>query len=217
MWQPIDHAQQWRSAGLELTLNPARGLVGVRIGSNDLVLPHILGVEIVRAAGLSPRPWVEEGMPPEVVCRQDTVLVISRPTAARPVECHARWRIIPPDTFDLQVSTLTPGRWNGLSVRTSSLLPEGSTQRASSDASLMVLHRFATGDVSYAEMCHPQDGIGVEINKNAVHFHLFGHDLEKGVILRGRLRGIILPRQEDESLAHSSYERFIREPPNLSL
>ena len=50
----------------------------------------------------------------------------------------------------------------------------------------IVLYRPAGLDLSYSEMCHPHDGVGVDVTDEsgvtAVRFRLFGHDLEKGVI-----------------------------------
>ena len=75
--------------------------------------------------------------------------------------------------------------------------------------------------VPYALLCR-----AIELELKARHLELtpgqpamkkFGHDLEKGVILRGRLRGMIVPRMVDVAAAHAAYERFVAEPPNLTL
>jgi hypothetical protein len=41
--------------------------------------------------------------------------------------------------------------------------------------------------------------------------------LEKGVILRGRLRGMIVDRRDDVEEAKIAYAKFIAEPPHLSI
>jgi len=38
---------------------------------------------------------------------------------------------------------------------------------------------------------------------------IFGHDLEKGVILRGRLRGILVPRAVDVAAAQAHSRRVL--------
>jgi hypothetical protein len=74
-------------------------------------------------------------------------------------------------------------------------------------------------DRVYVEMVHPDDiarrissDRGVPGRPGPVRYGLFGYDLEKGVVLRARLRGLWL-RSEDE--APAGYERFLREPPPL--
>jgi hypothetical protein len=48
----------------------------------------------------------------------------------------------------------------------------------------------------------------------SVRYGLFGHDLEKGVVLRARLRGLWLDlASEDEVRRH--HDAFLREPPAL--
>lgn len=218
MWQPEGDKYSWKTEHISLTLDPERGLVDVRVQPHGLVLPQILGIQIVDAVGLGPRPLAEEGIRLEPVPRQDTIFVAYKPTPRRPVECHARWRIGPNSIFDLEVSTLTPGKWDGLCVNTRSQLPPGRIQHISD---LLMIHRPPHSPVSYVEMCHPHDGIGCftdvhDDSAGSIGFRLFGHDLEKGVILRGRLRGMIMPRERDEEEARRAYEHFVREPPNLS-
>jgi hypothetical protein len=207
----------FESDRLRLALDPERGLVGVRFSPANLEWPQLLGVEIVDAAGLGPHRLSEPGALPEIVVRQDAVLAMYKPTAARPVECYARWRVHEQGVFDLEVSALTPGQWHGLSVQTRSLLPAGSSQVLAQYPYLVLSHPQAAPSLSYVEMCHPNDGIGVDLaDKNNVRFRLFGHDLEKGVILRGRLRGMIVPREDDVQIARKAYAGFLRELPHLS-
>jgi hypothetical protein len=81
-------------------------------------------------------------------------------------------------------------------------------------------------DVGYVEMVQPNDcarricrGPADERQKTpnwlATRYALFGHDLEKGVVLRARLRGLWIRSQSLESDAQASYEAFLREPPAL--
>jgi len=214
-WQATEAGFRWTGVGVQLKLDPAQGLVDVRVLPGGPAFEQLLGVEIVDAVGLGPRPLFEAGETPEVVCRQDIALVVYKPTPARPVECHARWRVAGERTFELEVSTLTPGLWGGLSVRTCSLLPPG--EMVSLPDAPVVIHRPADAAVSYIEICHPHDTTGFDLGTTGVlRFRLFGYDLEKGVILRGRLRGIIADRVSDLGAARAAYEKLLREPPHLS-
>jgi hypothetical protein len=49
----------------------------------------------------------------------------------------------------------------------------------------------------------------------SMRYGLFGHDLEKGVVLRGRLRGVWLSSPVDQGEAQRRYEAFLAEPPAL--
>jgi hypothetical protein len=74
----------------------------------------------------------------------------------------------------------------------------------------------------YAEMVHPADvtrrireGGTSMATARTTRYGLFGHDLEKGVVLRGRLRGIWLHSDQAKQRAHECLEAFLREPPPL--
>jgi hypothetical protein len=45
---------------------------------------------------------------------------------------------------------------------------------------------------------------------------LFVSRLEKGVILRARVRGVLVIREDDCSLAAAAYHRFVKSPPPLT-
>jgi hypothetical protein len=84
------------------------------------------------------------------------------------------------------------------------------------------LFRFPGHQVSYAEMVHPADFQGSELGFAAekppaveVRHRLFVEHLEKGVILRARVRGALLPRQEDAALAAAVYAAFASADPPL--
>ena len=207
---------------LKVTCRPMSGL---EVIAEKLHLSQILGLEIVDAVNLGPQTLAAPGMIPEMVIRQDTLSVTFNPTTKRPVECVARWRVLSEGIFDLEVSTLTPGKWDDLAVQTCSRFPcHANATVVEIDQSVtpgIVLYRPPGDSVTYVEFCHPHDGIGVTIQKQGdyvvVQQRLFGHDLEKGVILRGRLRGLLVPRAVDVEAARAAFQRFIVEPPNLAL
>jgi hypothetical protein len=81
----------------------------------------------------------------------------------------------------------------------------------------------AEPDTHYIEMVQPNDvarriacrplGAGASTRSDwSVRCALFGYDLEKGVILRARLRGIWIRSKSPENDANSLLEEFLREP-----
>jgi hypothetical protein len=83
-------------------------------------------------------------------------------------------------------------------------------------------------DLGYAEMVQPNDcarrisrepaGWPSEPRMSlSTRYALFGHDLEKGVVLRARLRGLWIPSHSPVSEIQRLYEEFLREPPSLGL
>ncbi len=71
----------------------------------------------------------------------------------------------------------------------------------------------------YAEWAHPQDTTRrIESTSDdgwTTRHGLFGHDLEKGFVLRARLRGFWLPPAGAEEAVRSRYDQFLNEPPPL--
>ena len=82
-----------------------------------------------------------------------------------------------------------------------------------------IVFRPAGSDLSYVEMVHPADFRRDELRGGGdapfgVRHHLFGDSLEKGVVLRARLRGVFVPRASDMQLASEQYAAFrASEPP----
>jgi hypothetical protein len=74
----------------------------------------------------------------------------------------------------------------------------------------------------YIEMVHPHDlarrirqGGRTMALARSTRYGLFGHDLEKGVVLRARARGLWLPASDGKRLAHEQFAQFLGEPPPL--
>lgn len=83
----------------------------------------------------------------------------------------------------------------------------------------ILLYRPCEASFSYLELVHPSDFIDLEIarasqdsSEYASRFTMFEAPLEKGVIRRGRLRGLLLSRDDDVASARSCYEQFIASP-----
>ncbi len=71
----------------------------------------------------------------------------------------------------------------------------------------------------YLEMIHPDDGLRREVDAASatVRYALFGYDLERGVIVRGRLRGIWYATRPDEAEVSRRWDEFLSEPPPLGI
>lgn len=93
-----------------------------------------------------------------------------------------------------------------------------------------LLFRQAGADWSYAEMIHRADFQRDELTASSgppasgdlpgawlgYRHHLFPESLEKGVIIRSRLRGAFLPRQDDQRHLAECYAAFLDAPPPLT-
>ena len=72
----------------------------------------------------------------------------------------------------------------------------------------------------YVEMVQANDCARRVLSKPAagafsIDHELFGHDLEKGVVLRGRIRGIWIESHSPEDEIRRRYDEFLDEPPSL--
>jgi hypothetical protein len=89
------------------------------------------------------------------------------------------------------------------------------------DGAGCVLLRSAGGALSYVEMIHPADFERLELappaagGVSSISHRLFAQRLEKGVILRGRIRGALVARGDDLQLAAACYRQFADEEPYL--
>jgi hypothetical protein len=83
-----------------------------------------------------------------------------------------------------------------------------------------LLFRPELGPQSYAEMVHPADCYRSELSAAAdgmllIRHHLFPEELEKGVILRARIRGGVLAREVDAQLASACFAALASADPPL--
>jgi hypothetical protein len=91
----------------------------------------------------------------------------------------------------------------------------GTPPSARVDPPGLLLYRPSGAAHSYLEMIHPSDFAGLEVSWNTsdppqstARFLLFDEPLEKGVIRRGRLRTMVLPRADDLATAQACYRCF---------
>jgi hypothetical protein len=144
--------------------------------------------------------------------------------------------------IDLEVSVQTPLLDSDPALSTISQLPAGQTLRLVDDvmAEFRELMSATSAEVamgdprlpgcwlvrpvgqawSYAEMVHPADLNASEClladHSFRLRHRLFLSRLEKGVILRARVRGMLLIREDDCALAAAAYHRFVHSPPPLT-
>ena len=95
-----------------------------------------------------------------------------------------------------------------------------------SDVPITIPFSLSESAGHYLEMVHPDDvarrirviGRGQDSRSAmsaATRHGLFGHDLEKGVIVRARLRGLWMSAQQSESSAREAFREFLELPPPL--
>ena len=72
------------------------------------------------------------------------------------------------------------------------------------------------GAISYIELVHPQDFISAQVvsadeeSGFSINRTVFDCTLEKGVIVRARLFGLCVPRDNDVTLLREAYQSFLR-------
>lgn len=99
---------------------------------------------------------------------------------------------------------------------------DGSPVLGPANGPCCLIFRQQDADMSYVEMVHPADFCRGELIGGAgrdrqvqVRHHLFPQSLEKGVILRARVRGLFCPRDADEAIATEAYRSFAAAAPPL--
>jgi hypothetical protein len=93
---------------------------------------------------------------------------------------------------------------------------------AASTAIACFIFRLTGGPSSYIEMVHPADFNQSVLRrlpsgKTEVCHRLFAGRLEKGVILRSRVRALLVPGEHDASLASACYAEFAASEPVLTV
>lgn len=223
---------------------PGDGLVDVKLGDVALAQNRFLGIDVPRAEAASgPNPadcyvrgsalvvyyggnaeWLVEvdamwrGLTPaassgwlaaiELVVSVRTALLDSRPQlfVGGAISAEENWRL----------TDLAGPRWEAVG-----LSPGGSGAVWGSTPGCF-LFRWRQRDLSYVEMVHPADFCRDELARDPgdagrvfVTHRLFSPPLEKGVLLRGRVRGILIPGANDRAIAAEAYAQFAAEEPLL--
>ena len=144
-------------------------------------------------------------------------LVIS--VRARTLDSHPELAVasVVPASEALRLQGVEPDGWKPQRMPTGAplaIMPD--------DGPGCLLFRLPGAELSYAEMVHPADFRYDEVARDEsggdlarIAHRLFQTHLEKGVILRGRVRGIFLPRDGDTEIAARCYAAFAGADPPL--
>lgn len=219
------------SAAIDLAA-PQRGMHQLVIAAQSLKDCEVLGVDL--------EPVAQAGGPvlAEAYQRGGDLIAAYAQAPSTMVSAQIYWRaalrefestVCP--TIDLQVSVQTSRLDSRPTVRTRGRLPACEVVRAGIDlpdssharepGTHCVVFRPSAWNESYVEMIHPEDanecGIGQpnDAAMEIVH-RLFERELEKGVILRARVRGLFVPRARDAAIATVAWRQFLDQPPPLT-
>jgi hypothetical protein len=217
------------------------------IAYNDGVIEgaSVLGL-VLDTNPRAPTPRDPVSRPEDVYVRGSDFVATWAAEGERPLRVQAYWRSIAnvelPEVaiVELQVSVNTPS-WDSDPRQTvTGRVPTGELLRMTdsesaafeplsiprdgfkiSDQPACFLVRPASANYSYAEMVHPADFCGSELGSSSdgvsLTYRLFASRLEKGVILRARVRGALLPRRGDERLAAAVYAALAASEPPLTV
>jgi hypothetical protein len=214
------------AAGVDL-FTPCLGLTGLRWRERPLAGWQVLGVEIDSLDGQAAGTLVEKYV------RGGDLVATYEPTPTRPFGVQIYWRaalsqlhgqVLPVVTLQVSVQTrlldcqpaLTTA---GLLLECESVEFGGISPRA--NAQVGRLFRSSEANVSYAQWVGTAGSEGnhmttLVLGKWRLVTRHFNGALEKGVILRASVRGVFLPRNEDELLAALAFEAFAKQPPPLT-
>lgn len=230
------------SASLDLE-QPARGIHDIHPALDSAADFHILGIEVPASSGAGRDAIVEsytrsidlvaayresKGWPVHVDVRWQAVGNAGATGLLGAIDMVVSVRT---DLLDSRpaltvVSVVPPGETLRLRDRHGGrfepLEADGTTDLVSQDGPGCLLFRPVLGELSYVEMIHPADFDRDEITLGesadapiSVRHRLFPQPLEKGVILRARVRGAILTRSTDQELASALYSALSTADPPL--
>lgn len=179
------------TATIDLT-HPQRGLHGLKVGSASLGATSLLGIDL-------PIESIEELSLPETYVRGGDLVAVYSATKSRPWRVQAYWRAIDVAAQDAIVVELHVSTNTGLldvqpAVDVVSLLTDAKPQ---SHGNNQVGFNLGSTGLDYWQAVHPDDPCttrsqamsgGVQLSQR-----LFDRFLEKGVILRSRIRGALVP------------------------
>ena len=242
-WFLKDSRAALQAGPLTATLDlarPALGLGAVRCHGQPLAMA-LLALETPASAQLDGSSLLEGYV------QRDNLVASYGESAGWPVRVDGRWRADaegPAAVLDLVVSVRTSlldslpemavrntvtassvmvsvdsGRFEPWSIDRGPDARRGRPQRLG-----CVLFRLPGDAWSCAAMVHPADFARAEMTAGTgepgalrLAYHLFSQRLEKGVILRARVRCLLAPRDEDLSFAAAHYASFLAAEPPLGL
>ena len=206
---------------------PERGLQALAVDGDPLGDVQLLAVQlspVLPATGQSTvRPTIVDSF-----ARGDDMAVTYAERPQPAMQTQVYWRAHQPAgaiaAVELLVSVQTGLLDSCPHVSTSSRLVEGEVlpleNVAAPGATLFRLHG---GKLSYAEVAHPSGDCVSDVHRansaqGTAHIshRLFQDRLEKGVILRARVLGVLIDQADDERLATRLLAEFLRTPAPLT-
>lgn len=194
------------------------------LSADDGQLGPILAVAGVVARG---RPGPVGFGPGSLVsheCRFGRVEARYRLPESETFALRAAWSPGPGGAVDLevQIQASSVDEWRGVEVIVSGALA-GSI--GFDGLAVAVVSGEEGRPAAYVEIAHPEDLAPRPEGDDAARLFtdpgrawarpLFGHDLERGVVLRGRVRGIWLPSRPGQTAVDRLIRSFLAEPPPL--
>lgn len=237
-WQLDDAAATYARGDLSVTidiLQPAEGLLKLHYAGSE--------VTCLKSLMISPEPPAPKGGETviEAYARGDDDLIVSyAQTPARTSRPVIEWSAVhEAEVVGLQstIAMLTSLLDCDPTVRIRSRFGAGKLLQAGAEspdrprelvagdsieanATSVFVFRPDDADWSYAEILFPSDFQGAEIAKAdgglEIEFSLFPEFLEKGVIRKGRIQALFMPRADDLAHALAAHERLANSPAPLT-
>jgi hypothetical protein len=208
---------RWGGRLFELATDSERpGLTEVPGGSGIL-----LGLQGLAAQGRDGTGALGRSSFVSVENRLGRVEAVYSPEGWGSLRVRAAWIPRTDDVLDLeiQLQAASVGDLKAVEVLVTSDLGKGIRSRPGSD-SPVVAHLIGTPAAAfsyYLEMVHPDDRSPRKGGSVPGRYALFGHDLERGVILRARLRGIWLESEPVDAEVSRLFDEFVNEPLPLGI
>jgi hypothetical protein len=207
---------QWGGRNFELVTDSERpgltelsGRPGVLLGLDGLAAQGRDGAGALGKASLV-----------SVENRLGRVEAVYAPEGWGALRVRAAWIPRSDDVVDLEVQLVASsvGDLKAVQVLVASDLGTDVRTAGASESPILAHLAGPPGVAStYLEMVHPDDSALRSGLPSAGRYALFGHDLERGVVLRGRLRGIWLASEPVEAEVSRLFDEFLKEPLPLGI
>ena len=232
MWHLKDKVASFVTDPFQFQVNTARpidGITSVRCAADDLAICPLQ---------ISAHPPLQHQSEPidEVYVRRGDLIATYRRASERTVRPQLVWSAAVNDgslEIDLTIAMQTqllasdPSLTLVTTARSEEVLMAVGTveefefqdaSKDSSDACGLFLFRLPRCGYSYAEMIYPPDfdASRMEYREGRLEHRLICETLEKGVIRKAQLRGMIVPRHQDTELAAAGFQSLRSSAPPLT-
>jgi hypothetical protein len=232
-WKLEDEIAKWSSAGYRLQVDTRRPFAGVTdIYSGGVFLKGLQPFQ------LTPSPASIDGAEPvtESYIRGNDLIAVYGMASGRTASPQITWSVReqrPALLMDIIISMQTPLLASDPSLSSTTSVVADETlvatisrerlhfvpaNQADEALSGVFLFRLADTNLSYVEAIYPSDFVPTEVNVQAetLSYRIICESLEKGVIRKARLRGMIVARDHDMATAIEAYESMLAAEPPLT-